>query len=44
MFVALLQASSGVVAATPYAVVTLVELPEESVRVTPGGPSVRESL
>ena len=44
MFVALLQASSGVVAATPYAVVTLVELPDDVARVTPGGPTTKESL
>ena len=40
----LLQASSGVVAATPYAVVTLVELPDEEIRVTPGKPIAKESL
>ena len=40
----LLQASSGVVAATPYAVVTLVELPDEEIRVTPGRPIAKESL
>ena len=40
----LLQASSGVVAATPYAVVTLVKLPDEEIRVTPGRPIAKESL
>lgn len=40
----LLQASSGVVAGTPYAVVTLVELPEDAVKFTPGAPVCKESL
>ena len=45
LLVRLLQASSGVCAATPYGVVTLVELPVDNVRFTPGGPVIcRESL
>lgn len=45
LLVRLLQASSGVWAATPYGVVTLVELPVDNVRFTPGGPVIcNESL
>ena len=45
LLVRLLQASSGVWAATPYGVATLVELPVAKVRFTPGGPVIcNESL
>ena len=45
LLVSLLQASNGVLAATPYGVITLVELPVDNVRLTPGGPVLcNESL
>ena len=44
LLVLLLQASRGVVAATPYAVVTLVELPDDAVSVTTGRPVSRDAL